>query len=164
MNEQTNILERLSAPIESIRWRVQSQKGKWAICVPYIDSRDAQKRLDDVMGVNWQSEHFDLGGRLYCKIGLCIEGSWIWRSDVGTESNIEGTKGEASDSFKRAAVQWGVGRFLYDIAPVKLPLVDHNGKKYPLYEIGGKSGPCLNGETLTRFINTKRANDDRQRA
>lgn len=164
MSNTKQILEQLAAPMDSVRWRVQSQKNGKAICVPYIDSRDAQRRLDEVMGLDWQSRHRDVNGKVYCEIGVKIDGEWVWRSDVGTETKIESAKGEASDSFKRAAVQWGVGRFLYDIDPVVLPTVNVNGRDYPMYDIGGKQGACFNGETLTRYINTKRAQDDRQRA
>lgn len=62
------------------------------------------------------------------------ESEWVWKWDTGSESNVEKEKGQVSDAFKRAAVKWGIGRFLYDleIAHVKTdgPLTDSH--KYPL--------------------------------
>lgn len=110
-------LKRLKDPIES-RWRVQSfskQKPK-AICIPYIDSRDVQNRLDEVCGPqNWQDDYRVVNGNLYAGIGIKIAEEWVWKWDCGTESAIEKEKGEASDSFKRAGVKWGIGRDLYEM-------------------------------------------------
>lgn len=86
----------------------------------YIDARQVMDRLDDVCGPeNWQCEYSEVKGHVYCKIGINIDGNWVWKSDCGIESNFDAEKGEASDAFKRAAVKWGVGRFLYDIKPVQ---------------------------------------------
>lgn len=137
------------------KWRVQKfNKGKkpFAILVPYIDSRDAQKILDSVVGVaNWQSRHKDVNGKVYCEVGLFINGNWIWKSDVGAESAVEKSKGEASDSFKRACVQWGVGRFLYDMNPVKVQAIESNGKFYPYMKAKNKA--VYDGGTLTKMVN-----------
>lgn len=100
------------------QWRVQSfSKNKpMAQCVAYIDSRDVMKLLDEVLGAeNWQSDYKEVKGNVYAGIGIKIDNEWVWKWDCGTESNMEAQKGEASDSFKRAAVKWGVGRFLYDL-------------------------------------------------
>ena len=61
-----------------------------------------------------------------CEIGLKIDGEWLWRSNVAGETQVEGEKGQGSDSFKRAAVLWGVGRYLYYLPTVWSPL--KNGK------------------------------------
>jgi len=98
------------------KWRVQSfSKNKpLASCVAYIDARQVQDRLDEVCGPeNWQNEYYTVGNLLFCKIGIKDVDGWVWKSDTGVESNIEKDKGHASDAFKRAAVQWGIGRFLY---------------------------------------------------
>lgn len=100
------------------KWRVQSfSKNKpTATCVAYINSRDVQERLDKVVGCNnWQDAYKEVKGNLYAGIGIKIDGEWIWKWDCGTESNQDAEKGEASDSFKRAAVKWNIGRFLYDL-------------------------------------------------
>ena len=82
----------------------------------YIDARDVMERLDEVVGFeNWQTRYKDIKGNLFCGIGIKIGEDWVWKYDAGAESNTEKEKGEASDSLKRAGVQWGIGRFLYDI-------------------------------------------------
>jgi hypothetical protein len=77
---------------------------------------------------------------LFCSIGINVDGWWVWKSDCGTESNVEKQKGEASDAFKRAAVMWGVGRFLYSLDIVKLPVKEKNGKYLPWSEKKQKFG------------------------
>lgn len=100
------------------KWRVQSfSKNKpSATCVAYIDSRDVCDLLDEVVGPeNWQRDHKEVKGNMFAGIGIKCGDEWIWKWDCGTESNQDAQKGESSDSFKRAAVQWGVGRFLYSL-------------------------------------------------
>lgn len=113
----------------SYQWRVQSfskHKAK-AACVAYIDARDVMRQLDEVCGAeNWQDDYRVINGQLFAGIGIFINDKWVWKWDVGTESQTEKEKGLVSDSFKRAAVKWGIGRFLYDLPIV---YVDSNGKK-----------------------------------
>ena len=102
----------------SYKWRIQSfSKYKpQATCVAYIDARDVQDLLDEVCGPeNWQSEYYQVKNTMCCKIGIKIGEQWVWKSDGGVETDVEKEKGELSDSFKRAAVQWGIGRFLYGL-------------------------------------------------
>jgi len=99
-------------------WRVQSfsKRKPVATCVAYVDSRDVQTRLDEAIGPeSWQDKYYEVKGNLFCSIGIKKGEEWVWKSDCGTESNQDRQKGEASDAFKRAAVKWGIGRFLYDI-------------------------------------------------
>jgi hypothetical protein len=82
----------------------------------YITARDVQAVLDEACGPeNWQSEFYKIGDTLFCRIGIRVNGEWVWKSDCGESSDISPEKGEASDAFKRAAVMWGVGRFLYSV-------------------------------------------------
>jgi len=100
------------------KWRVQSfSKNKpLAQCVAYIDSRDVQRHLDDVIGIgNWQDDYKDIGGQMFAGIGIKVDNEWVWKWDTGSESAVEKEKGQASDAFKRAGVKWGIGRFLYDL-------------------------------------------------
>jgi hypothetical protein len=100
-----------------------------ALALAYIDARDVQDRLDRVCGPQgWQAEHFDAGnGRLGCKIGVFVPtnddryGQWLWKSDGAGNTDVEGDKGAFSDSFKRAAVHWGVGRYLYSLGATWVP-------------------------------------------
>lgn len=80
----------------------------------YKDARVDMNLLDETVGsANWQREHYEVKGNLYCRVGIKLDGEWVWKSDCGTESNAEAVKGESSDSFKRACVNWGIGRELY---------------------------------------------------
>lgn len=116
------------------KWRVQSANQYGASCVAYIDARVVQDLLDEVVGAeNWQCKYEEHKGNLFCSIGILQENAdvWVWKSDCGVESNVEKQKGEASDAFKRAAVMWGVGRFLYNMPIVKLDSVQENNKWHP---------------------------------
>lgn len=140
------------------KWRVQSSNQWGASCVAYIDARDVQDILDDVcQPQNWQVSYEEHKGNLFAKIGILIDGQWVWKSDCGVESNVEKQKGEASDSFKRAAVMWGVGRFLYSKKIIKLPTKedgkDFNGKiKYSPYS--EKTGKFIkSADMITAWCN-----------
>lgn len=96
------------------KWRVQSyskQKAQ-ATCVAYIDSRDVQDVLD--ANCNWSDRYYEENGMLFCEITIYVDGREYKRSDTGSESQAEAQKGHSSDAFKRAAVKFGVGRFLYN--------------------------------------------------
>lgn len=117
------------------RFRIQSySKNKpSAQCVAYIDARDVMDLLDQVCGVeNWQCSYKEIKNNIYCEISIFINGQWVSKMDCGTESKTEAEKGEASDSFKRAAVKWGIGRFLYEI-PMQFVKTDavKDGNNYP---------------------------------
>lgn len=87
----------------------------------YQDARCAMDILDETVGnENWQKEYYEVKGNVYCRIGINTESGWVWKSDCGTESNMDAEKGQASDAFKRAAVCWGIGRELYSGPRVKV--------------------------------------------
>ena len=112
------------------KWRVQSTNQYGCTCVAYIDARDVQDLLDDVCYQDgWQVKYEEHKGNLFASIGIFDTDTmgWIWKSDCGTESQVEKQKGEASDAFKRAAVMWGVGRFLYSLKIIKIKEVIQNG-------------------------------------
>jgi len=134
------------------KWRVQSANQWGAQCVAYIDSRDVQDLLDDVCGAeNWQVSYSQNKNNLFATISIFIDGKWVNKSDCGTESNIEKQKGEASDAFKRAAVMWGVGRFLYSLPIQKLPVKEKNGKFIPFSE--GKQKFVTSGSDISIWCN-----------
>lgn len=88
----------------------------YATLLIYKDARVDQRILDETFGaMNWQRSHEVIDGRLYCTVSIwdADKGIWISKQDVGTESNTEKEKGQASDSFKRACFNWGIGRELY---------------------------------------------------
>ena len=115
-------------PAASVSWRAQlvtkaRGDGYAALALAYIDARDVMERLDQVCTpVHWQSEHFDAGnGKLGCKLGIFIDGMWVWKSDGAGDTDVEAEKGAFSGALKRAAVQWGIGRYLYEIGNVWVP-------------------------------------------
>ena len=122
-------LKELSRPltIADIDFRVQSINAKgYATILAYKDARIDMQRLDQAVGpLNWQRKHELIDGKLFCHVGIYNPetSQWTWKSDVGTESMTEATKGEASDSFKRACFNWGIGRELYDYPIISIPLV-----------------------------------------
>jgi hypothetical protein len=135
------------------KWRVQSINEYNAVCVAYIDSRDVQEILDEVCSPeNWQSDYKEVKGNVYAGIGIKC-GEWVWKWDCGVESKTEAEKGEASDSFKRAAVKWGIGRFLYSLDIQRLKVTKYKEKNYPLNETTNKA--IFDGDELTSYINKK---------
>ena len=109
---------------EEIECRIQQLKegrGKnegnvYAICLLYKDARCDQKILDEtVTPMGWQRRHYEHNGNLFCAIGIkdTDTGGWVWKEDAGEESNMSAQKGHASDAFKRAGTNWGIGRELY---------------------------------------------------
>ena len=91
-----------------------SQRTKRVSILLYKNARVDMAMLDELVGpMNWQRDHKEIKGNLYCGVGIHTEKGWVWKWDCGTESNTEKEKGEASDSFKRACVNWGIGRELY---------------------------------------------------
>ena len=96
---------------EEIEVRVQSVKNGKANMLLYIDSRAVTKLLDETLGpMNWQTEFYEVNGQTIGKLGIwdSEKKQWIWKSDTGTESNIEAVKGLISDVYKRMLSRWGV--------------------------------------------------------
>ena len=96
---------------EEIEVRVQSVKNGKANMLLYIDSRAVTKLLDETVGpMNWQTEFYEVNGQTIGKLGIwdSEKKQWIWKSDTGTESNIEAVKGLISDVYKRMLSRWGV--------------------------------------------------------
>ena len=106
---------------EDIEVRIQSVKEKGLVLLLYKNARVDMNILDETVGTeNWQREHYECKGNLFCRVGIKtpvkdndLLPEWVWKSDCGVESNTEAQKGEASDSFKRACFNWGIGRELY---------------------------------------------------
>lgn len=119
-------LEDLSTPLSAsdIDFRIQSiNKGGYATILAYKDARVDMARLDSVCGpLNWKREH--VNGNANCIVSIwCDEkAQWVSKEDTGTQSNTEAAKGLASDSFKRACFNWGIGRELYDYPLISVKL------------------------------------------
>ncbi len=112
-------------PRDAIHWRAQTltRDGDKALALAYLDARDVMDRLDEVCGPeNWQTKYLETPtGRVLCNIGIKIGDEWVWKSDGAGATDIEGEKGGISDSLKRAAVLWGIGRYLYRLDAVWAP-------------------------------------------
>ena len=96
--------------------RVGTCNDKGFSLLLYKDARCDQNVLDETVGKeNWQRDHKEVKGNLFCGVSIWDENKkqWITKWDCGVESNTEKEKGEASDSFKRACFNWGIGRELY---------------------------------------------------
>ena len=116
---------------EKISWRAQTvtKDGMKAMALAYIDARDVMNRLDEVCGPeSWQDSYSITEGRTICKLMIQIGDYWVCKSDGAGETQVEGDKGAMSDAFKRAAVKWGVGRYLYDMPTPWVPCETVNGK------------------------------------
>lgn len=111
----------------------------------YKDARCDMNILDETVGVDcWQRDHKEINGVIYCGVGIYFEdldedlhvknGYWVWKWDAGAESNTEKEKGAASDAFKRACVNFGIGRELYTS-----PFIWVQAQKIELETIGGKT-------------------------
>lgn len=139
---------------EEISVRVGQVGEKGATLLLYKDARADMTILDETVGpMNWQRKHEVINGNLYCSVGIFGKelDMWVWKEDVGIESNTEKEKGEASDAFKRACVNWGIGRELYT-APfifIQAETVP-DGNKYRL-----KKPSDLYGMTVTAITYTK---------
>jgi len=107
---------------EEIEWRIQQSGNKngkvWAKCLAYVTSRAIQDRLDEVFGPScWQNSFVETSSGFICGIGVFedLHNGWIWKYDGADKSDIEPFKGGLSGAMKRAAVHWGIGRYLYNL-------------------------------------------------
>lgn len=123
-----NILTKLAShfPAKAVSWRcgpTNREKTK-GMALAYIDARDVMQRLDEVCGPFWQANYVPMpNGTCCCSIGILVNDQWVWRSSGAVniadsdkaDAKEMAEKGSYSDAFKRAAVMWGVGRYLYDL-------------------------------------------------
>ena len=125
------IFDQLSVPFPTafIRWRVGSTNGNRGLPLCYVDVRAVMDRLDSVCGMEgWMCNYTPAKEMLICNLGIRLpdNGEWIWKADGAGPTDFEGEKGMASDALKRAAVRYGVGRYLYDL---KCDWVEVEGEK-----------------------------------
>lgn len=116
-----SMFDRLAEPFspDQISWRVGSTNGDKTkgMALAYLDARDVMDRLDLICGpTGWERRHPHVGGTTTCEIAIWVEGrGWVVKSDGAGDTQVEAEKGSLSDAFKRAAVNWGVGRYLYSL-------------------------------------------------
>lgn len=159
-----DIFARLAAPFppDRVSWRVgATNKDKTkGMALAYIDARDVMERLDEVVGPGcWQNDYPHANGKTVCRIGILLArgvtlGSdywdgWVWKADGAGDTDHEAEKGALSDAFKRAAVRWGIGRYLYDLDSPWVA-IEQRGKSYAIADseyaklravLGGKAPP-----------------------
>lgn len=127
MDQQIRLLH-----AEEIECRVSSVSEKGVTLLLYKDARVDQRILDETFGIfGWKRSHQCIDGNLYCTVEVFDKesGEWIAKQDVGTIGNYEKEKSQASDSFKRACVNWGIGRELYSAPFIWIPSANTEIKK-----------------------------------
>lgn len=168
----SDLFERLAAPFrpDQVSWRVgvsnkkkrqketgdnfaKATKGQ---VLAYIDARDVMDRFDDVCGpAGWQNRYTHAEKKTVCEIGIrTVDGEWVWKADGAGESDIEAEKGALSDAFKRAAVRWGVGRYLYHLPT---PWVDLDEREQ-ITEPEKRKLEALLGRSAPKLVEPARAN------
>jgi hypothetical protein len=126
MTLSAKVAAMLAAPFDAseVKFKPQVVKGPRALAIPYVDARAIQDRLDEVLGVDgWRDEYTPLpDGAVVCKLELRIGGEWIAKMDVGAPSEKQDAgdrlKAAFSDALKRAAVKFGIGRYLHRIPAI----------------------------------------------
>lgn len=84
---------------EEIEARVSRVYESGVELLLYKDARSDYRILDEIVGAgNWQCEFYECKGTLFCRVGILIDGNWVWKSNAGAPSNMEAQKGEASDA------------------------------------------------------------------
>lgn len=125
--------------------RVSTVSANGCSLLLYKDARCDMNILDETVGPqNWKRSHETINGNLFCNVSIYDEdkGEWITKQDVGVESYTEKEKGQASDAFKRACFNWGIGRELYTAPFIWVPSgcvqlyekEDRGQKKYTTYD------------------------------
>ena len=122
-------MEFISLTEKEIDARVATVNEKGCSLLLYKDARCDMRILDEAVGPErWQRKHELINGNLFCNVGINFPSEdgdhWVWKQDVGTESYTEKEKGQASDSFKRACFNWGIGRELYTAPYIWIPAKD----------------------------------------
>lgn len=155
-----NIFRTLNADEIEVRvQQVTNSQKKRAVLLLYKNARVDMDLLDEQFGcLGWQREHTFKEGKNYCKVSVydTTKQMWVSKEDVGVESNTEETKGEASDSFKRACVNLGIGRELYSAPSILIDLADDE------WQINQKSGKPQMNSWIKFKVSAITYNEDRK--
>jgi hypothetical protein len=157
----------LAAPfdVSEVKFKPQAVSGNRALAVPFVDARVIQDRLDEVLGVmGWQDSYECLpDGAVVCRLRIRLGTEWITKEDVGGQSEQpdEGDRRKAafSDALKRAAVKFGIGRYLYRLKP---QWVDYDPQKrqflrLPALPTSAEPTPATAPEAATRKTTKSKA-------
>lgn len=139
--ELKQLLENLKKPV-SYKWKIQSvpKNDKKGNCVAYIDARDCMDTLDLFCEEGWQNEFYEVKWKVFCRVGIKIKWEWFYRSDswaLEESEHVEHettSKWETSDAFKRACVQWGIWRFLYEKDIIWISNEEYQANKFKINE------------------------------
>jgi len=157
----TDLFAALAAefPRDAVHWRAQTltANGDKALALAYLDARDVMDRLDEVCTpAGWRNSVTETPkGRVIATIEIKFGDEWVGKTDGAGDTDVEGEKGGISDSLKRAAVLWGIGRYLYRLPAVWAPCetYEKSGKKHwkawkgsPWDQVRGFSGPTNTAE------------------
>lgn len=136
-----------------------------AMLLLYKDARCDMKILDETLGITgWQRTHEVINGQLFCNVSIYDDEKecWIVKQDVGTESFSEAEKGRASDSFKRACFNLGIGRELYTAPVIRVrsdtkinTKKDRNLKKYRVKSINYDDDRKIKYVEIEGYIKSK---------
>lgn len=161
MKTDKQLQKELRAPFpeSDIKWRVQSQGIKndkpWVIAIPYVTGRAIQSRLDDVFGVGgWANvlrEYLSNTGFI-CGITAFIDNKEITKWDGAECTDIEPLKGGISNSMKRAAAQWGIGRYLYDLGESFADCEIADNRHHPYGNISKYRRKLNDGSVIEKLI------------
>ena len=127
-------------------------KDQWFTLLLYKTARVDANILDETVGpFNWQKRFYQVKNTMVCSVGIYDKDrkEFIWKDDVGDETQTEAIKGEASDSFKRAGFAWGIGRELYNSPFIKLDINEKNDPKRTRYEV---KEIAYNGNEITKLV------------
>ena len=119
---EQNLIRLLKA--DEIECRIAMINEKGLSLLLYKDARVDQRILDETFGAfGWKRSHQCIDGNLYCTVEVFDKETmqWIAKQDVGTMGYTEKEKSQASDSFKRACFNWGIGRELYSAPFIWIP-------------------------------------------
>lgn len=151
----SDVYERLAAPFDpsEIDWRVGStnQDKTKGMALAYIDARAVMDRLDTIVGpAGWQCRYVMGEGKTVCELSVKCDGEWVTKSDGAGNTDFEAEKGALSDAFKRAAVRWGIGRYLYNLASPWVP-IEAKGKSHFITAEGKRTlDALLRGQKQTQ--------------
>lgn len=125
-------------PYKDLKWRIikagSISGDPWAKVFTYLDARTVMDRLDEVVGITrWQDTYTVRDDNIICRLGIQVGEDWIWKEDSASKTEVDPLKGGFSTAFKRAAVKWGVGRYLY-----KLPTLFADFSEVRPYQEGAR--------------------------